>query len=341
MAMTPREVVRAAIRFETPDRLPVEMGSLGYSDIFGIGLEHDSERRKTGKGVDEWGCTWAKSEMANMGQVKGHPLKEYSQVADYPLPDPNDPWIYDRIRETLHAPEAQYKYVNVGQFMVLFERMHTLMGFEKVLEGLYLEPEAMGVIADRLVAYDVAKINRCGEIFGDKIQAYGGTDDWGTQIAMFINPGKWREFFLPRYKKIYEAVHSWGWDARLHSCGKLNEVIPLFIEAGLEDINLQQPKALGIKEIGKKLAGKICFTSLCDIQHTLPVGDKKAIEKEAELLLKKWATPKGGFIFSDYGDGAAIGVPDTTKRVMFNAFLSRDPFRKASGVKHPALDAVK
>lgn len=338
--MSPREVVRAAIRFQSPDRLPVDMGSLGYSDMFGIGLEHDSERRRTGSGRDEWGCIWSRTEMANMGQVKGHPLTDYSMVADYPFPDPEDPFIYDRVAEALKAPEASFKYVGVGQFMVLFERMHSLMGFENVLAGLYLEPEAMAVLADRIVDYNVAKILRCGELFGDRIQSYGGTDDWGTQQALFISPDKWRDFFLPRYRRIYDAVHSLGWDCRLHSCGNVTEAIPMLIEAGLNDINLQQPKALGIDAVGDRFAGKICFTSLCDIQHTLPVHDRTAIVDEAAHLLRRWATRRGGFIFSDYGDGTAIGVPDDIKRVMFDAFLENDPYRGASGPAHPALEAV-
>jgi hypothetical protein len=341
MPQTPREVVRAAIRFETPDRLPVEMGSLGFSDITGAGLDSASERTRTGTGVDEWGCRWGKTEMANMGQVIGHPLTEYARVAEYPFPDPHDPDIYERVEQALAENESQQKYFSVGQFMVLFERMHTLMGFERVLEGLYLEPEAMATLADRIVAYDVAKINHLGERFGDRIHAYGGSDDWGTQQALFVSPALWREFFLPRYKRIYDAVHSWGWDSRLHSCGKVNAAIPLLIEAGLDDINLQQPKALGIEEVGTALAGKICFTSLCDIQHTLPTKDAAAVRSEAAQLLAQWTTPQGGFIFSDYGDGEAIGVPIEMKRIMFDTFLELDPFRRASGVEHPALTAVE
>ncbi|MFC1582201.1 uroporphyrinogen decarboxylase family protein [Planctomycetota bacterium] len=339
--MTPREVVQAAIRFETPDRLPVEMGSLGYSDLYGVGLQHDSERFQTGAGLDEWGCFWTKTEVTNMGQVTAHPLTDLSMVEDYPFPDPDDKALYERIAEALQDPDIGDRYVNIGQFMVLFERMQALLGFETVLEGLYLEPEAMGLLADRLVAYDIAKINHCGEMFGDQIQGFGGTDDWGTQLAIFVSPDKWREFFLPRYKKIWGAAKAWGWDARLHSCGRVNEALPLMIEAGLADINLQQPKALGIDAIGESVAGKICFTSLCDIQHTLPAGDTDEINREAEHLLSAWSTPEGGFIFSDYGDGAAIGVPDPIKHVMFDAFLDRDPYRKVSGVDHPALKAVR
>lgn len=339
MPMTPREVMRAAIRFEGPDRLPVEMESLGYSDSHWVGFYHDCQWKREGRGLDEWGCRWERTEIPTMGQPLGHPLDDFAKVADFPFPDPYEPEAYEYIEEHLPAGEAEDKYITIGQFMVLFERMHALLGFENVMRGLYTEPEALGVLADRLVEYDIAKINRAGELFGDRIHCFGGTDDWGTQRDIFISPSMWREFFLPRYRRIWSAARAWGWDVRLHSCGRVNSAIPLMIEAGLEMINLQQPLALGIAEVGQELRGKIAFETLCDIQHTLPTGDADAINSEAELLLSHWSTPEGGFVLSDYGDGAAIGVAADTKKVMVDAFLSRDPYIAAAR-EHPALAVI-
>jgi hypothetical protein len=79
---------------------------------------------------------------------------------------------------------------------------------------------------------------------------------------------------------------------------------------------------------GKEFAGRVCFSSLCDIQHTLPFKSKEEIEREAKDLLTHWATDKGGFILSDYGDGAAIGVSDDKKQIMLDAFLKYDPWSK-------------
>jgi len=41
------------------------------------------------------------------------------------------------------------------------------------------------------------------------------------------------------------------------------------LQAGLDCLNLQQPRALGVQEIGRRFAGRLCFESLCDIQTTL------------------------------------------------------------------------
>jgi len=86
---------------------------------------------------------------------------------------------------------------------------------------------------------------------------------------------------------------------------------------------------LGIEEIGDRFAGRVCFSSVCDIQSTLPFKGKKEIEDEALLLINCWGTDKGGFILSDYGDGNAIGVSKEKKKIMFDAFMRYDRWKKS------------
>ena len=74
-------------------------------------------------------------------------------------------------------------------------------------------------------------------------------------------------------------MHAW-----MHSCGHVNDVIGEWVECELDVVNLQQPRNLGIEEIGRRYRGRICFESLCDIQATLPRGDVRAIEEEAALV---------------------------------------------------------
>ena len=107
----------------------------------------------------------------------------------------------------------------------------------------------------------------------------------------------------------------------------MNEIIGGMIASGVDSLNLQQPRALGIEEIGRRFAGKVCFYAVCDIQHTLPFKGKEAIEEEAALLLDRWGTDRGGFVLADYGDGEAIGVPVEKKQWMYDAFVKHDRWR--------------
>ncbi|HOF86712.1 MAG TPA: uroporphyrinogen decarboxylase family protein [Armatimonadota bacterium] len=329
MPMSSYEVVYRAVHFATPDRLPVSMGSLGVDDLMGwVAPAFPSERGRTGLGADEWGCVWSKTEMANMGQVTGHPLADWARFDDYPFPDADDPAAYAHVEDVLAG--VGDTYVITGHFMLLFERMHALRGFQNTLEDLYLEPKLSAALADRLVDNAVRRIQRMGEIAHGRVHGFSFSDDWGTQQACFISRERWQEFFKPRYRAIFDACHAQGWDVWMHSCGYVNEIIEDLIEIGCNVMNLQQPRALGIEAIGRRYAGRIAFSSLCDIQSTLPFKSDADIREEARLLLAHWATDQGGFILSDYGDGEAIGVPLEKKRVMFDAFMAYDRWKKAS-----------
>lgn len=335
--MNSREIVRRAVRFEGPERLPLIFDSLGLSDKRGAGPDFASDRTAgDGTGADHFGCVWAKTDAHNMGQVKGHPLEDWRKLAAHPWPDPDNPAWYAGIPEKVAAAEAEGKYAQVGVFMLLFERMHSLRGFTRTLEDLYLEPDLSAELADRLVDFDCRVIENCVSAAGaGRLQGFGFTDDWGTQQSCFVSPDFWREFFAPRYKRIFDLCHEHDLDVWMHSCGKVNDLIEPLIEIGCDVINLQQPRALGIEEIGERYRGRICFSSLCDIQHTLPFKNEAEIFEEAELLLAEWAAPEGGFVLSDYGDGEAIGVPIEKKRLMLAAFQELDPFARRSGAAHP------
>jgi uroporphyrinogen decarboxylase len=325
--MSSYEVVKAALHFGTPDRLPLHFPSLGLNDLHGVRTNAigtgDHTQRAT---YDEWHCRWERSEVANMGQVRGHPLEDWANAATFQWPDPDDPAYYAGMEERFAGSEG--KYITTSIFMLLFERMHALRGMANVLTELYTEPERMAELADRIVAFGLAVIRNIGQRFPGRIHGFSFTDDWGTELATFVSPKMWRQFFQPRYARIFEAAHAQGWDVWMHSCGKVNAIIEPLIEIGLNAINLQQPRALGIEEVGAQFAGRICFESLCDIQATLPYASPAEIEAEARLLLERWGTPQGGFVLSDYGDGAAIGVPIETKQTMLHAFLNADPYRR-------------
>lgn len=327
--MTSYEIVRRAIKFERPERLPVWFDALGVNDFhtvkwnqIGVG---DKNLRSS---IDEWGCGWVRSEVANMGQIKFHPLAERSAFDSFRWPDPDDPAFYQGMEDRFKGSNGKYIITNL--FMLLFERMQALIGYENTMTGLYLEREWIENLADHIVEFDLGIIRNIAQRFPGAINGFGFTDDWGTQQALIINPRLWDDFFKPRYQRIFNAIHAAGWHVWMHSCGKVNAILDGLIEIGADIIELQQPRTLGIEAIGRQFRGRICFASLCDIQHTLPFKSDNEIREEAQLLLDQWATPDGGFILIDYGDGNAIGVDLGKKQVMLDAFLKADPWKQWS-----------
>lgn len=325
--MTSYERVKAALYFQTPDRLPAIFNVFGHSDLHGVRWNQigtgDRSMRNT---LDEWGCTWSRSEVSNMGLVTGHPLADWDNLESYQWPDPDDEKFYEGMEARFEGSEG--KYVRTGIFALLFERMHHLHGFENTLMDLILEPERMEFLADKIVDFDIRIIRNISSRFPGRIHGLDFSDDWGTELAAFVSKEMFDDFFAPRYKKIFDVCHEVGWDVWMHSCGKINELIPSLIECGVTTLNMQQPNTNGIEEIGERFAGKICFNTCCDIQTTLVGGTDAQIEAEARKLMNTWGTEKGGFILTDYGDPEAIGCTIERSRVMYDAFMKHDPWRK-------------
>jgi len=321
--MTPYEIVRRTVEFDSPERIAIRFPTLGIDDTHGVGLLAGEGWEPPAPHTDEWGVVWepAPEGIHNMGQPKGHNLHSLDTAAldGIPWPDPHDPHRYSAIEDQLAV--AGDKYVVVGVGFTFFERMHYLRGMPELFVDMYEDPAGVHALAERVLAFPVGVAEEIGRRFRGRIHGFCMTDDWGTQTAAFTSLPMFREFFKPYYKRLYDAIHAAGMHAWMHSCGYVNDIVGEWIDCGLDVVNLQQPTCLGIEEMGARYAGRICFESLCDIQMTLPWKDEAAIRAEAEALLTHWRTPRGGFCLTDYGDGAAIGVPIDKKRVMLRAFL--------------------
>jgi len=330
MVSTSYEIVKRAIEFGSPERVPMRSHShkeegqqvLGFSDTFDIhSLDTDTVGWEVGtEGKDEWGSVWKQPKyknIINIGQVMVNPLSDWEKMETYVFPDPSDKSRYKGIERSLR--KASDKYVLIYKHFLLFERMWFLRGLNNLFEDFLLEPQKVHELADRILEFDIGIVRNLKKFFKGKIHGFWTTDDWGTQTGTMISIPLWRKFFKARYKKFFDEVHSAGMHVWLHSCGKINDVVGEWISLGVDVINTFQPALLGIEEVGEKFSGRVCFETCADIQKTLPFGTDEDIRKEVKALVENWRTPQGGLIICDYGEGSMIGVPDEKKKIIFSA----------------------
>jgi len=107
-------------------------------------------------------------------------------------------------------------------------------------------------------------------------------------------------------------------DTILHSCGNVTEIIPDFIEIGLDVLQGIQPRAMDIVETGNKFSGQICFMGGMDAQHILPFGSPDDVRKQVEIAVKTLGTDKGGYILSP-STHITAEVPVENIRAMYEA----------------------
>jgi len=327
-----KELVRKAIEFGNPDRLPFWQHEAPEAtqalhlpdvpdDVWDI---WEMDRAQAGwffdhPGPDDWGCIWEVTEVKNMGQVKVHPLADAPALKTYRPPDPRNPYYFERVGPPLE--EAGERYVVVTCHFNLVERLHMLRGFSQTMEDLYLAPQLVERILDMILEFKLEQLDELSRRFGKAIHGIFLTDDWGTQQGTFISLDLFDRFFAPRYRQLFGAIHDHGWHVILHSCGRINDFVPRLIEVGADVLNMQQPRAYGLVEFGEQFKGKVCFLTTCDIQTTLPSGSEAAVREEARLLVEHWSVPEGGFIVFNYGDPDALAIPPHMTEIMFDEFV--------------------
>jgi len=323
--MTGYELVKKAIEFDKPERLPF------FQHVYSKAPEDvcdswEMDRQKAGwyfddPRPDDWGCIWEVTDVKNMGQVVSGPLEDWAKLDTYIPPDPTDPFYFKKVDEEIAG--AGDRYVCLTSHFNLFERLHMLHGFSQTLMDFYTEPEKIERVLDMILDFKIRQIDEVNRRYGSRVHGVFLTDDWGTQTSTFISPKLFDDFFLERYRTLVGRYHEHGYHFILHSCGRINEFVDHFIDAGVDVMNMQQPQAYGIEEIGQRFAGKIAFLATADIQSTLPSNNPVAIREEAHALVDNWGTPDGGFIVFNYGDPEGINVKEEMCAVMFEAFMEK------------------
>ncbi|MDO4571942.1 MAG: hypothetical protein Q4C13_01135 [Clostridia bacterium] len=85
-------------------------------------------------------------------------------------------------------------------------------------------------------------------------------DDWGSQRAPFFSADTLKELLLPALKRTVAAAHKNGMGFEMHSCGKIEAMVPLMIEAGVDMWNGQDmnDKRTLYREYGRDIALGVC-----------------------------------------------------------------------------------
>jgi uroporphyrinogen-III decarboxylase len=302
--MNAKELVIRAITFQSPSRPPLFFRTDPLrSDIVQAAYYAPTNFVDAGKTRDEWGCTWGNAIGTGTGYILKHPLEDWAALETYGFPDPRKASRFCEIEKAVK--EYPYKFVVAALGLSGFSLMTGLRGFENTLADLYLNPDMLARLADRVFDFETAAIEEIGRRGADGVWFF---DDWGMEQSLFIRPDLWRSFFKPRYAAQFRRIHELGMRAFFHSCGCVWQIIPDLIEIGVDVLNLEQMQVFGdetgsgYERIVKEFGDQVCFAVNVDTQRTLVSGTPAQIEEEIEHIFRTFDHQEGGFIvFADAG----------------------------------------
>jgi hypothetical protein len=324
-----REIVRRAIAFEAPPRVPYSFFDPLQSDFFEA-VALDVVRNPPSRGgqgaefgsvyQDEWGVGWEVTGRA-WDHAIDHPLRDLRKLREHRFPDVAAPQRFDWLAPYLERAQRAGKYVLGWDPVHMYERMRGLMGFEELMLAPYVQAEGLAELLDRLTDLSIAAMERFAALGG--VDGFMTWQDFGLQTTLQIKPDTFREFYKPRFARLVEAAHARGMHFIWHNCGQIFEMLEDMIEIGVDVVQLDQPRLMGYRELTDAFGGRICFWNTLDIQWvTAGDVDEAGIRAEVAAMMAAFNRFDGGIMARHYPQPGDIDLSPELQRLTYEAFLA-------------------
>ncbi len=239
---------------------------------------------------DVFRVVWDRSIDKDIGNPNEPLIKEPVMDNVY-FPDPHDPRFFANIESEIEKKPDMFRVFQIG--FSLYERAWSMRGMENILMDFMLYPDFAHKLLDRIADYNIAQVEKA--LTYDIDAVYFG-DDWGQQHGLIMGIDTWKEFIYPRLLRMYKRVRDAGKYVMIHSCGDVDELFPLLIDAGLNSFNPFQPEVMDVGSILKEYRGRLSFHGGLSMQKTLPMGTVEDVKRESQWLLETGV--EGDYIFS-------------------------------------------
>lgn len=239
---------------------------------------------------DVFGVVWDRSIDKDIGNPNDQILQEPS-LKGYHFPDPLDPRFFADIEPSIIKKPDLFRVFQIG--FSLFERAWAMRGMENLLMDFLVNPDFVRNLLNNIADYNIVQLKYACTYDIDAV--YFG-DDWGQQNGLIMGSKLWHDFIMPPLKRMYDAVKNEGRYVMIHSCGKVDELFPSLIEAGVDCFNPFQPEVMDVYDLHERYNGQLAFHGGLSIQKTLPYGSSEEVKRESEKLIRMGR--QGGYIFS-------------------------------------------
>jgi len=332
--MSPRERVMAVLRREEPDRVPhfewvvakevfrpltqggdyYDLVELQDHDAVMVGPAYRKQTIEDGMLLDEWGSV----------RVMGHddyalpieeraPIKSEEDLAKWQVPDPDDPYRYERIKQVV-ARFGGHRAI-ILQMRDVWSGVRDYMGFQQALMDLLLRPELVEAVVTRCVDHYIRVIEHASELGVDIV--FTG-DDIADSRGPLFSPKLWKNLLLPHYVRLVDAIHGVGLYHWKHSDGNLYPFLDSIVEAGSDAIDPIDPMGgMELSVVKAKYGDRVAIKGNIDQVELLIDGPPGAVVESVKKAIRD-AGVGGGYVCSS-SNSIHSGVDPALYTVMVDA----------------------
>jgi uroporphyrinogen decarboxylase len=212
-------------------------------------------------------------------------------------------------RSALARRREQGLWTEYGHLFI-WENARQSMGDITLYQSVLLDPGWMHdynrVYADFWKAHFSILFEQAG--VPDGVHVY---EDLGYRNGLFCSPKVLADLIFPYYAELVEFFHSYGLPVLLHSCGRVEEALPLIVDAGFDCLDPIEIKA-GNRPLdyAERYGDRLAFMGGLDAR-VLESGDRDLIRHDVAALIDGMKSRGARYIFhSDHSLSTNVDYDD-------------------------------
>jgi uroporphyrinogen decarboxylase len=251
--------------------------------------------------LDKWGVTWKRSGDGHYNPV-GNPLVDATEadLASYSWPDPDDPAWIGGLREGAERWREEGEYaIALSLPVAIVHLSQYLRGYDQYLVDLMVDQSFAANLMGRVADVYMGIAEKALDAVGGDIDVVQFGDDVAFQDRPMVRPDIYRKLIKPHHQRLIELIKSRSRAAVFyHCCGAVADLIPDFIDIGVDALNPVQVSATGMGDtarLKREFGRDITFWGAIDTQHTLPYGTPDDVRDEVRRRIEDLGED-GGFV---------------------------------------------
>lgn len=267
----------------------------GVHDRFPVAVrERNRSRPEHSPYLDSWGS--GAVEIRPGEWYPGvHPLADATTVEELEAydgwPDMDDPDRYSHIGEQAKALADAGDHAIMSTPWLLFplERAFAMQGMDTFLMNMAAYPDFAVALLRRNLELCKTLMGHVLEELGPNVDLIKIGDDLGSQEGLLMSPSMYREMLGPIHadfiRFIKERTHA---KVFFHTDGDVFDLVPDFIEMGVDVLNPIQTSAGRMSDLGRlksEYGGAITFCGAIDTREVLPKGSPEDVAEEVRRVI--------------------------------------------------------
>jgi len=320
------ERVMTALRLQEPDRVPhfervakkvreailpgaSEEDFVAHLDLDGVRFidrthSWSYETVDEGKKIkrDQWGGLVRYTSEDN--PVPTEPaIKSEKDLEMYVLPDPDEEWRYDYLRQLVKRFKGERAIV-VGVTDIFALGRENFLGDVGYFRAMVKNPDFIDRANEVMLDYQLRYMRNCIDLDVDIFWVNG---DWAMTERPMVSRQFTEKFLAPPLKKLVDYAHSRGVPVIKHTDGNIWPIYDTIIDAGVDGLHPIDPMAgMDIGEAKAKFGDKVCLCGNVSCAFSLVSGTEEEVRQETREVIRK--AGKGGGLICMSSNSVHSGV---------------------------------